>query len=296
MMKNGIKSGRVSVSDNVEIEDFKQWTQQAVLDVRCVEAFQQCHLVNSYNIPLAEIHERIYELPRRDKPLLVIVDPSEKNQLILTLNAITYKLYKCLTITELQWQKLQQRQLTETGKSFSYLWEPNFLLRESLETLGEKVTGRQALDLACGSGRDAVYLALQQWQVTAIDYQSSHLDKVEQLAKRLETSISTQCLNLESDKLPLWNASFDLIIVMRYLHRPLWPRLKAWLKPGGALIMQTFLEGAEKFGKPKNPRYLLKEHELNRTFSGYHIERDTCDYLEDGRPVNSFVAIKRNLL
>jgi hypothetical protein len=78
--------------------------------------------------------------------------------------------------------------------------------------------------------------------------------------------------------------------VARYLHRPLFPWIKRLLKPGGIIIYQTFMQGCEKFGSPRNPNFLLKPGELREIFMGAEIWLDEVEELEDGRPVAAFIA------
>jgi len=52
------------------------------------------------------------------------------------------------------------------------------------------------------------------------------------------------------------------VVVANYLHRPLWLALLAALEPGGVLLYETFMVGNERFGKPSNPAFLLRDGEL----------------------------------
>jgi len=61
--------------------------------------------------------------------------------------------------------------------------------------------------------------------------------------------------------------AFAGIVVTNYLHWPLLPDLIAALRPGGALIYETFMLGNERFGKPSNPAFLLRPNELIDAFA-----------------------------
>ena len=61
---------------------------------------------------------------------------------------------------------------------------------------------------------------------------------------------------------PLADRTFGAAIVTNYLHRPLMPSLLAAIAPGGVLLYETFMVGNERFGKPSNPAFLLKDGEL----------------------------------
>lgn len=112
------------------------------------------------------------------------------------------------------------------------------------------------MDLACGSGRHAYYLAEAGFIVTAIDRDMSQF-KSTQLPL-----ISTLELDLELDTWPLEGRLFDGIVVTNYLYRPHLDQLPKMLANRGVLIYETFAQGNEAFGKPSNPNFLLKTGEL----------------------------------
>jgi SAM-dependent methyltransferase len=61
---------------------------------------------------------------------------------------------------------------------------------------------------------------------------------------------------------PFEGRVFDAVVIANYLHRPLLPSILATVAPGGLLIYETFARGNEKFGRPRNPEYLLRHGEL----------------------------------
>ena len=122
--------------------------------------------------------------------------------------------------------------------------------------------GGRVLDLACGGGRHARYLASLGHQVLAVDRDPAAL------AAAAGERIRTQAVDLEAEGnegAPDWPLSprrFSGIVVTNYLHRPLLPSLIASLAAGGVLIYETFAEGNSLFGKPSNPAFLLAPGEL----------------------------------
>ena len=107
---------------------------------------------------------------------------------------------------------------------------------------------------------------------------------------------------------------YDLIMCIRYLERSLLSRVIPYLLcDGGVFMIHTFMVGAEKFGKPKNPDFLLKPNELVHLFCGrvdaygygdrvwmngctrfvFELVYDETSTLSDGRPVQNFVVRKR---
>jgi SAM-dependent methyltransferase len=71
---------------------------------------------------------------------------------------------------------------------------------------------------------------------------------------------------------PFPGERFQGIVVTNYLHRPLFPVLKDALAEGGVLIYETFMAGNERFGKPSNPRFLLRPGELLETFKDLTVK------------------------
>jgi SAM-dependent methyltransferase len=119
-----------------------------------------------------------------------------------------------------------------------------------------------ALDLACGSGRNAIWLAEQGFQALAVDRNATALDALSEEAKRRRLSLRTRVVDLEDGRPFLDPDSFDLIVVVHYLHRPLFPGLVRALRPGGVLVYETFTRAQAARGKPTNPAFLLESGEL----------------------------------
>lgn len=116
--------------------------------------------------------------------------------------------------------------------------------------------GGRVLDLACGSGRHAAWLAAQQFSVLGVDRDA-------EVIAALPGGIEGRVVDLEQGAWPLAGAGpFDAVVVTNYLHRPLWPHLLEVLAPGGVLIYETFAAGNETVGKPSRPDFLLRPGEL----------------------------------
>jgi SAM-dependent methyltransferase len=117
--------------------------------------------------------------------------------------------------------------------------------------------GGRVLDLACGTGRHARFLAARGYPVEAVDRHS------EMLAGLVAVQgVTTRCADLEGGPWPFEGERFSGIVVTNYLHRPLFPRLLTALAAGGVLIYETFAVGNERYGRPSNPDFLLKPGEL----------------------------------
>lgn len=117
--------------------------------------------------------------------------------------------------------------------------------------------GGEVLDLACGSGRHARYLAGSGYRVEAVDRDETRLSQLAGVS-----GVTARRADLEGGAWPYFGRQFDGIVVTNYLWRPLMPQLMACLAEGGTLIYETFMLGNERFGKPSNPEFLLRPGEL----------------------------------
>jgi SAM-dependent methyltransferase len=115
--------------------------------------------------------------------------------------------------------------------------------------------GAPVLDVAAGSGRHAIFFAERGHRVTALERDTSRLPQ------RADLEIVAADLEIEAPW-PLPGRRFGAIIVTNYLYRALMPMLLDSLSAGGVLIYETFMQGNERFGKPDNPDFLLKDGEL----------------------------------
>jgi SAM-dependent methyltransferase len=122
-------------------------------------------------------------------------------------------------------------------------------------------TGR-ALDVACGRGRHALWLASHGYDTLAVDRNRVALDALAAEAERLRLPIQTHVHDLETGDVSLGQELFDVVIVVRYLHRPLFPSLVSALRPGGVLVYETFTTAHTPCRKPSNPAFLLQPGEL----------------------------------
>src|SRR2546425_2673075 len=165
-----------------------------------------------------------------------------------------------------------------------------------------------ALDIACGTGRHALFLAARGQHVTAVDFSGVALDTLEARAhsmhihvrrsssvpatgRHLHGGLDLVQVNLEETQLP--EHRFDLIICIQYLQRSLFSQMARALRPKGVLLMETHTRAQLEFaGGPRNPAYLLETGELREAFP----ELCVLFYreLRAGQGIASLVAKKRD--
>ncbi|MFM9941987.1 MAG: class I SAM-dependent methyltransferase [Hyphomicrobiaceae bacterium] len=118
--------------------------------------------------------------------------------------------------------------------------------------------GGDVLDVACGSGRHLRHGLSSGYRMIGIDRDLSRI-----CARGAETGLELIAADLEDgSSWPLGNRRFAGVIVTNYLWRPLLPTILAAAAPHGVVIYETFAAGNERFGRPKNPDFLLRPGEL----------------------------------
>ena len=131
-----------------------------------------------------------------------------------------------------------------------------------------------ALDLACGRGGNALFLSKQGLTTHAWDVSSTVLEQLQSFPEA--KSIQTCVFDAEREDLPI--EQFDVIVVSRFLHRPLLPQLVDALKPEGLLYYQTFIADKAQNVGPNRADYLLQPNELLNRFR----EMKILVYREEG--------------
>lgn len=142
----------------------------------------------------------------------------------------------------------------------SYLGEsPSpFLLRE-IERILQLAPGKRALDIACGEGRNSVFLAKNGFEVTALDISDVGLGKAVKRAEKEAVVIDFQRVDLDMYQ---FTEKFDLIINFNFLLRALIPAAEQALSPGGLLIIDTIMESPQLLATHNHPAYFLRCGEL----------------------------------
>lgn len=125
--------------------------------------------------------------------------------------------------------------------------------------------GGLVLDLAAGSGRHTRLLLDYGYAVRAVDRD------VTALLSHAGERCTVQQIDLENGAPWPLGEGYDGIVVTDYLHRLLLPAMVRALAPSGVLIYETFALGNERFGRPRNPDFLLRPGELPEAFAALTV-------------------------
>ena len=162
--------------------------------------------------------------------------------------------------------------------------EPVPFLKQNIHLLPK---GR-ALDIAMGEGRNGVYLATQGFEVVGLDISPKGLEKAQALAKQNGVTIETRVVDLE--KHTLKKNTYDVILMMYYMQRDLWPQIRDALKPGGMAVIETYNVDHLKHQK-FNPKWLLDTNELIQAFGDMKIIRYQA-FEDDNQAYSSIIVQK----
>lgn len=269
---------------------------QPILDVRPVALFERSHRAGAVNIPLEELAHRIHELPPRSVAVTIFdEDPTRARWAASRLRA--RERVVAAVHHGLSWLADGP---TESGPSRSRLWQPHDLLIELVELIRRdgllQLAGDprpRALDIACGAGRDAVFLAMSGFHVEAWDILPDALALADDLARRSGVSIHMSQRDVEREPAIAENA-YDLVCCFNFLHRPLLPHITAAVRPGGLVVYETFVEPQrETFGKPSRASHVLATGELARAFANLEILVSREGLAGPRRYAASLIARKR---
>jgi len=141
-------------------------------------------------------------------------------------------------------------------------------LVESVDQLGSG----KALVLAAGRGRNAVFLAEQGFDVTALDVSEKGLEQCQALAATRGVHLMTVTADL--DDFDLGTANYDLITMLYFYQPAVFPRIRRALKDGGRFLFQTFSTKHAEVGTfgPRNPAFLASRETILSAFQNDTIE------------------------
>lgn len=153
----------------------------------------------------------------------------------------------------------------ENAKERSEL-SPNPLLAST----AAKLPPGKVLDLACGRGRNAVWLARQGWNVTAVDGSPAAIELLRQRAQARGLAVETLVADLECGEYRVEPDSWDFIVICFYLQVSLLEAAKRGVRPGGLVLVIVHLSALGE----QPTRHQLRPGELKQYFSGWEILHD----------------------
>lgn len=165
-----------------------------------------------------------------------------------------------------------------------------FLTRE-IESIKRMASGRRALDIACGEGRNSIYLAQHGFQVTGLDISDVALAKARQRSEQEGVTIEFRQTDLEECR--LGDEQYDLIINFNFLLRKLIPQACSSLMSGGIFLFDSILESPETLAH-HTPAYLLRRGELALLFGDLDGKILFIEEVMDGQMPTARVMFKKS--
>jgi tellurite methyltransferase len=251
--------------------------EACLIDLRGRRAHLRAHPQGAVSIPAARLLDSLFLLPPRHRRLILAAGPGTKAQRTAHGLARELRLRGWTKVGWLEGSILDlDRDLLAAGEEPNRLWEPAVWLRRQEPHLPRE---GPAVDLACGSGRNTVFLALGGRQVLGVDLLPEALRHARSLARAAIVPPPGSAVFRRADLrrveaaeglLPAGRCT--LVICFRYLQRSLLPLMSRALAPGGWIVYETFLtQQAESGRKPRSPAHLLHPGELLQAFSDLEI-------------------------
>jgi len=228
--------------------DFLPATEPSiVIDLRSRADFKSRHLTGSASLPANELRERMFELPPpQEWPLTLIGSTADLAAAREVLHPRGWRFEERDTCEPSFWCD----QYAAAGESELQTWRPNAFLAHVVRELKHTAEGGLALDIGCGSGRDAVFLAQElgdNWDVVGIDNHVAALDRARALAASCgdAATASFEAVDVRKESLDELVASRPVRFVhgCRFLDRALLATLPTTIAPGGIFVWSTFMNG-----------------------------------------------------
>lgn len=241
-----------------------------LIDLRPSAEFARCHVHGSYSLPLDLLHERLYELPPMGEWQLQMLGSRE--QLDSAQALLSPKGWQATEVDIDDEPNWFDHYPVHVGveQNLTSPYRPNSFLAAALEAidLGDAARASEglAVDLGCGSGRDAVHIAAAlearapRWTVVGLDNHKGALERGRNLSKLTGTG----CRRLQFEVADLRKAGLEAMLEnrsapLRFVHGcrwldvPLLAKIPQLLAPGGIVVWSTFLDppdGSEPLAPP----------------------------------------------
>jgi SAM-dependent methyltransferase len=190
-------------------------------------------------------------------------------------------------------QDAQQWDSRHCGSDRAWSAAPNPWIAK---TIGAWFTGR-AVDLGAGQGRHSVWLAALGWEVTAVDFSATGIERGRSGAQEVGVEVDWVVADVRIWEPPA-GVTFDLVLVA-YLHLSddVLARVRDWLAPGGAMVVvgHALRNLTEGVGGPSDPRLLYTEAGYRAACEGLQVEQlgEVVRHLPDGDAIDLALVARR---
>jgi len=141
----------------------------------------------------------------------------------------------------------------------------------------------RALDVACGAGRNSLFLAATGRRVDAVDISAVALDRARETARARRLQVRWIEADLDEDPAQsLPREPYDSIVLIRYVNAKLLMALLERLAPNGMLVCEQHVESREDVVGPKTLGFRLRRNELLRDVMGQRGPGDSVVYYSEG--------------
>ena len=155
----------------------------------------------------------------------------------------------------------------------------------------DALAGSTALDLACGRGRNTLYLATLGFDVHAIDVSDIAIQQATHRANRMDLHVHWVAHDLEQG-IPL-RGPYDLILMIRYVDNTLLSKAVRLLAPRGKILVEEHLVSDEEVNGPTDPRFRVLPGSVQQILCDLDIEREFEGVIQE--PDGSQAALVRVL-
>lgn len=138
-----------------------------------------------------------------------------------------------------------------------------------LEQWIDRIPRGRALDLACGSGRNALFLAAHGFEVDAVDISDAALDIGRQRAR--QAGLCVNWIEQDLDEPQTLADGYTLLLIIRFVDLPLIRKLADKLAPGGMLVTEQHMVTDAEVGGPSDPAFRLQPGALREVAEGLRV-------------------------
>ena len=224
---------------------FAPHASPVIVDLRPASAFAENHLVDANSVPIADLKRRMYELPPPGEWPIELL--GEAHEICAAQELLTPRGWTCAELDAAD-AATWARPTTGGDATLPVSVRPNAFLDAVLREVPLPPPGA-AIDVGCGGGRDAAYLAQRLpagWSVHGVDNHVGALGRARELAAACGLSVGFEGRDVRKERCLASLAApqpLRLVHGCRFLHRPLLlDELPAALAPGGLLVWSTFLD------------------------------------------------------